>query len=130
MQGRTENLPGPRDDFDSTVFDAGIGYLQPITTHMLLRAEVRYRTDDKGSMPTGSQGTTSNIEEGVYSIGLLFPLGGNAVRPGKQDDAAPAVVATESADEDNEGDNQDRKSDARGKHGTVRVEDGVLDAHY
>src|SRR3546814_5917223 len=49
MQGRTENLPGPRDDFDSTVFDAGIGYLQPITTHMLLRAEARYRTDDKGS---------------------------------------------------------------------------------
>src|SRR3546814_15793502 len=39
MQGRTENLPGPRDDFDSNVFDARIGYLQPLTTHMLRRAE-------------------------------------------------------------------------------------------
>src|SRR3546814_7569095 len=99
MQGRTENLPGPRDDFDSTVFDAGIGYLQPITTHMLLRAEARYRTDDKGSLPTGSKGTTSNFAEGVYSVGLLFPFGGIAVRPGTPEDAATAVVDTESAED-------------------------------
>src|SRR3546814_7687669 len=108
MQGRTENLPGPRDDFDSTVFDAGIGYLQPITTHMLLRAEARYRTDDKGSLPTGSKGTTSNFAEGVYSVGLLFPFGGIAVRPGTPEDRAPCVVDTESADDDNDGVSNDK----------------------
>src|SRR3546814_8106824 len=75
---------------------------------MLLRAEARYRTDDKGSLPTGSKGTTSNFAEGVYSVGLLFPFGGIAVRPGTPEDAATAVVDTESADDDNDGVSNDK----------------------
>src|SRR3546814_2746954 len=75
---------------------------------MLLRAEARYRTDDKGSLPTGSKGTTSNFAEGVYSVGLLFPFGGIAVRPGTPEDAATAVVDTESADADNDGGSNDK----------------------
>jgi OOP family OmpA-OmpF porin len=103
MQGRTESLPGPRDDFDSTVFDVGLGYLQPITAHILLRAEARYRTDDKGGKPTGPKGKTNNFAEGVYSVGLMFPFGGVAVKPGTPEEAATAVVDTESADDDNDG---------------------------
>lgn len=108
MRGRTENLPGPREDFGSTVFDAGIGYLQPITAHMLLRAEARYRTDDKGSEPTGAKGKNSNFAEGVYSVGLMFPFGGIAVKPGTSEEAATAVVDTESADDDNDGVSNDK----------------------
>lgn len=103
MQGRTEGLPGPRHDYDSTVFDAGIGYLQPLTAHLLLRVEARYRTDDKGSQPTGSKGKDSNFAEGVYSVGVLMPFGGVAVKPGTSEEAATAVVDTDSADDDNDG---------------------------
>jgi OOP family OmpA-OmpF porin len=103
MQGRTEGLPGPRHDYDSTVFDVGLGYLQPLTARILLRAEARYRTDDKGSEPTGSKGKNSNFAEGVYSVGLLIPFGGVAVQPGTPEDAAAAVVDTTSTDDDNDG---------------------------
>lgn len=108
MRGRTESLPGPRDDFNSTVFDVGLGYLHPITSHILLRAEARYRTDDKGAKPTGPKGKTSNFAEGVYSVGLLFPFGGVAVRPGTPEEAATAVVDTESVDDDNDGVSNDQ----------------------
>ncbi|NGY05315.1 hypothetical protein [Solimonas terrae] len=108
MKGHTSNLPGPRDSFASTVFDVGVGYLQPITTHMLLRAEARYRTDDKGATPTGAKSTTSNFAEGVYSVGLLFPFGGGATQAGSADEAATAVVDTESADDDNDGVSNDK----------------------
>lgn len=104
MQGRTSDLPGPRGSYDSTVFDVGLGYLQPLTTHLLLRLEARYRTDDKGSEPTGPKGKDSNFAEGVYNIGLLVPFGGGeAVKPGTPEDEAAAVVDTSSSDDDNDG---------------------------
>lgn len=107
MRGRTENLPGPRDDFGSTVFDVGIGYLQPITSSLILRAEARYRTDDKGGTPTGAKGTTNNFAEGVYSVGLLFPFGGIKAQP-TTPEASTAVVDTGSADDDNDGVSNDK----------------------
>lgn len=107
MVGRTSDLPGPRASYDSTAFDVGLGYLQPITKSMLLRAEARYRTDDKGSEPTGAKGKTSNFAEGVYSVGLLFPFGGADDVPPTEE--APVEVASiESSDDDNDGVSNDR----------------------
>ncbi|NKF21448.1 outer membrane beta-barrel protein [Solimonas marina] len=103
MQGKTNGLPGPRHNYDSTVFDAGIGYLQPLTPRIKLRIEARYRTDDKGSEPTGSKGKNSNFAEGVYSVGVLIPFG-HVVTPEPPASETPAaVVDTSSADDDNDG---------------------------
>ncbi|MGH8444810.1 MAG: OmpA family protein [Solimonas sp.] len=101
MAGRTDDLPGSRPNFDSTVYDVGLGYLQPITRHIILRAEARYRTDDKGKEPTGPKNKDSNFAEGVYNIGLLFPFGGHEEKA--QEDDGAAIAATDSGDDDNDG---------------------------
>ncbi|WP_157622842.1 OmpA family protein [Solimonas soli] len=102
MVGHTSDLPGPRANYDSTVYDVGLGYLQPITPHILLRAEARYRTDDKGSLPTGEKGKNSNFAEGVYNIGLLFPFGGTKEAPAAEEPPVE-VASTASSDDDNDG---------------------------
>ncbi|WP_051278510.1 OmpA family protein [Solimonas flava] len=100
MVGHTSDLPGPRANYDSTVFDVGLGYLQPVTRHIMIRAEARYRTDAKGSEPTGAKGKDSNFAEGVYNLGLLFPFG----LPEEQaQDSGAEIAAITSADDDNDG---------------------------
>lgn len=103
MYGRSGDMPGPRHAYDSTVFDVGLGYLQPITPRILLRTEARYRTEDKGGQPTGAKGGHSNFNEGVYNIGLLFPFGDTAVATPPVPEALATVVETGSTDDDNDG---------------------------
>jgi OOP family OmpA-OmpF porin len=64
-------------DYHTTVFDLGVGYLFPIIpNHMLLRAEARYRMDSHGREFLGiHDGDRSAFYEGVFNVGLLFPLG-------------------------------------------------------
>lgn len=103
MAGHTKNLPGPRSSYQSTVFDVGLGYLQPITSHLLIRAEARYRTDDQGRTPTGATATTNSFAEGVYSVGLLVPFGLPKPPPEAAEEPDTSVVDTQSLDDDNDG---------------------------
>ncbi|MGH8460455.1 MAG: OmpA family protein [Stenotrophobium sp.] len=74
--GAGDNLPGPIQNYKSTVFDAGVGYLYPITRNILLRAEARYQMDAHFRGQAGiHSGDKSAFYDGVFNLGLLIPLG-------------------------------------------------------
>jgi OmpA-OmpF porin, OOP family len=76
--GTGENLPGAIPNYRTTVFDSGLGYLLPITPRIILRTEARYRMDAHNRKQAGVQTPPQNNKhfyDGVFNIGLLFPLG-------------------------------------------------------
>lgn len=100
--GETSNLPGVVPDFESTVFDAGLGYLLQVTdAGSALRLEARYRLDSHDEEGAG-EGGDPDFHDAVINIGLLMPLGGGApvVESNVQD---VAVVPVSSGDGDGDG---------------------------
>ncbi|HEX4870970.1 MAG TPA: OmpA family protein [Nevskiaceae bacterium] len=63
-------------DYDSSVFDAGLGYLTAFQlggNPAALRLEARFR-EDAHDEPLAGQGGTDSFEDAVLNVGLLFPL--------------------------------------------------------
>ncbi|HVT36255.1 MAG TPA: OmpA family protein [Nevskiaceae bacterium] len=88
-----KNHPGTIAEYRGTEFDAGLGYLFPITKKILLRAEARYRLDQSNRHDAGVQvppKNNSEFYEGLFNVGLLIPLGSVAAPPA----APPPEVAT------------------------------------
>lgn len=91
--GAGDNLPGPIANYKTTVFNAGVGYLYPITKRILLRAEARYQMDGHFRDQAGvHSGNKSAFYDGVFNLGLLIPLG-TIAEPAPE--AAPEVAVTE-----------------------------------
>lgn len=63
----------------STVFDAGVGYLFPLTQSVFLRVEGRYRMDQHNGKATGDRDHDSY--DGVLNAGIHIPLGTIPVPP-------------------------------------------------
>ena len=85
-------------DYRTTVFDLGVGYLFPITEHILLRTEARYRMDSHGREYLGiHNGEKSAFYEGVFNVGLLIPLGAKSAPPAEPVAPVEVVAAPEVA---------------------------------
>ncbi|HUP92501.1 MAG TPA: OmpA family protein [Solimonas sp.] len=105
--GAMKDHPGPIRNYKTTVFDVGVGYLFPISTRFLIRAEARYRMDAHAREKAG---TTPNdnkaFYEGAFNLGFVMPLGSVEAPV-----AEPAeVVPANTGDSDNDGvlDEQDK----------------------
>ena len=80
--------------YRTTVFDLGVGYLFPITEHILLRTEARYRMDSHGREYLGiHSGERSAFYEGVFNVGVLIPLGAKSAAAPAAPEAPVEVVA-------------------------------------
>lgn len=76
MHGSGEGHPGAIENYDTTIFDSGFGYLIPITSRIALRAEALYRVDAHNRDQAGIQPKdNSDFYDGVFSLGALIPLG-------------------------------------------------------
>ncbi len=100
MYGRTDDHPGAIPNYESTVFDIGAGYLLPLNRHIMIRAEGRYRTDQHDRKDAGTHPGNGAFTDGVFNVGLLFPLGVTPVETAKD---GAEVVAMDSTDGDNDG---------------------------
>ncbi len=100
MYSRTDNHPGAIPNYKSTVFDIGAGYLLPLNRYISIRAEARYRTDQHDRKEAGTTPGNGAFTDGVFNVGLLFPLGVTPV-PSEADTAE--VVALDTTDSDNDG---------------------------
>ena len=70
MYGRTDTHPGPIPNFKSTVFDIGAGYLFPFNSHVALRAEARYRTDQHDRKQAGVGEDNGAFQDALLNVGL------------------------------------------------------------
>lgn len=76
MYGEGKNQPGAVSDYDTTIFDVGLGYLFPVTRKLAVRAEALYRVDAHNERETGVQPKdNSDFYDGVFSIGALYRFG-------------------------------------------------------
>ena len=104
--GTAEDHPGPVPNYHTTIFDSGIGYLFPITPRILLRTEARYRMDSHGREQAGIHtGDKSAFYDGVFNVGLLFPLGvaPSAAAPAAEVASVVEPVAATDGDDDGDG---------------------------
>lgn len=103
---RTSDHPGPVSSYNSTMFDAGIGYLYPITQNILLRGEALYRMDNHGKNNAGVHtGDKSAFYDGIFNIGVLIPFGAEtaaAAAPAETAVVEPAAAPAD-GDDDNDG---------------------------
>ncbi len=96
--GRTRDLPGTTQDYDSVLYGAGLGYLYQITDGgTALRSEVLYRVDTHDSDDAAGH---KNFDEVLVRVGLMFPLGGDKPETTSSVEAAGVVPI---ADDDNDG---------------------------
>lgn len=107
-QGQTNDHPTTPNtvgfDYKETVFDAGVGYLFPLTEYLggfeaSLRAEARYRMDSHHKTVAGNGGV-QEFYEGVLQLGLLIPLGRLPSEAAPQVEVVAPVAA---ADADGDG---------------------------
>jgi OmpA-OmpF porin, OOP family len=76
MHGSGQGHPGLIENYDTTIFDSGLGYLFPITSRIALRAEALYRVDAHNRRSAGIQPKDNrDFYDGVFSLGALIPLG-------------------------------------------------------
>lgn len=82
MRGSGQNHPGVIVNYDSTVFDSGIGYLFAISPRIALRAEALYRMDHHNRRLAGlPSNNAKDFYDGVFSLGLVVPLGTRETEP-------------------------------------------------
>lgn len=138
-EGSTSGAPGARDDYRSTVFDAGVGYhfdLGGMLSGAKLRTEARYRMDSHESHNVGGSGDTEHYD-GVFQIGLQIPIGRYGSDEEDEQDTDDGVsVVSAGGDSDNDGVTDDRDAcpgtpagaivDSRGCE-TDKDGDGVTD---
>ncbi len=104
--GQANKHPGAVSDYSSTIYDAGVGYLLPLSwvgVNFDLRAEAVYRLDSHNKPRTG-QFTTADKQfgESYFSVGALIPLGPE--RPDPEEAEEPVeVVQPQAADSDGDG---------------------------
>ena len=94
--GRFEDHPGADPDYDSTLITLGLGYLfgpfDFIASGISLRAEAALRTDVHSRDQTANS-FNSALNEGLFSLGLLIPLGPAAKPlPPRMDAVAPVKM--------------------------------------
>ncbi|MEC9361924.1 MAG: OmpA family protein [Sinimarinibacterium flocculans] len=103
MYGTAEQHPGAIANYDTTVFDIGAGYLYAFNPHIALRAEARYRTDQHDRKQAGVSPGSGAFTDGVFNIGLLFPLGVTP-EPVEEEEVEVIEPAPVVADVDTDGD--------------------------
>ncbi|MEK6805577.1 MAG: OmpA family protein [Pseudomonadota bacterium] len=104
--GQAEKHPGSVASYTSTIYDAGIGYLVPLSWVGIdfdLRAEAVYRLDAHNKPRTGQfTAADKQFGESVFSVGALIPLG--AATPDPEEAEEPVeVVQPQAADSDGDG---------------------------
>jgi OOP family OmpA-OmpF porin len=108
-RGSAEDQPGAVVDYESTVFDSGIGVLFPILPgagwlpEMSLRAEARYRYDEHNQEQLGNGGDDKSFD-GALTVGLLIPIGAKERTVEETPEPEPEVVEPVApADSDGDG---------------------------
>ncbi len=99
MYGSGSNNPGLIADYESTVFDIGLGYLFSLSDRIKIRTEARYRTDAHDRKEAGIDPGNKHFQDAVLNLGVLLPLGSvvpPAEAPVEVVEAAPAVAAADS----------------------------------
>lgn len=108
------NAPGVQSDYRTTLFEPGIGWLQPLGDwlgyEIAVRAEARYRMDAHNDSELG-QGPSKEFYEGVANVGVQIPLGKLPVQEAPAEEVA--VVEPQVTDTDGDGvpDDQDQCPD-------------------
>lgn len=101
--GETRGLPGAVPDYESAVFDAGLGYLLQVSdAGSAVRLEARYRMDVHDEELAG-EGGSDEFHDALFSLGLILPLGGNDAPTVESNVDEAAVVPVSAADDDNDG---------------------------
>ncbi|WP_370306031.1 OmpA family protein [Sinimarinibacterium flocculans] len=105
--GRFEDHPGADPEYDSALVTLGLGYLLGpfdfIASGISLRAEAALRTDIHSRDQTADSFNNA-LNEGLFNLGLLIPLG-PAARPLPPPEPEPVAVVepVEVADSDGDG---------------------------
>lgn len=105
--GQASKHPGAVESYTSTIYDAGVGYLFPLSwlgADFDLRGEAVYRLDAHNKPRTG-QFTAGDKQFGevLFNLGLLIPLGPSP-GPNLEDAEEPVeVVQPKAADSDGDG---------------------------
>lgn len=82
MHGAGEGHPGLIANYDTTLFDSGVGYLLPLSSRIALRAEALYRIDAHNRGSAGIQPKENkDFYDGVFSLGTLIKLGSTPPPP-------------------------------------------------
>lgn len=103
-RGSGKGQPGVIRDYQTTVFDSGVGYLFPITSRILLRLEGRYHMDALNREKSGVQPKKNTaFYDGVFNAGVLIPLGTMEHTAPPVEEAPAEVVPTDSNDSDGDG---------------------------
>ncbi len=104
--GQANKHPGSVENYTSTVFDFGGGYLLPLSVIGVdfdLRGEAVYRLDAHNKPRTGQfTAADKQFGEAVFSAGLLIPLGPPPA-PDREAEEPVEVVQPQSADSDGDG---------------------------
>jgi OmpA-OmpF porin, OOP family len=76
MFGEADGAPGLVADYDTTIFDVGVGYLFPVARKLAIRAEALYRIDSHNEDEAGVQpNDNSDFYDGVFSLGAVYRFG-------------------------------------------------------
>ena len=76
MIGEANSAPGLVADYDTTIFDVGVGYLFPVARKLAIRAEALYRVDSHNEDQAGIQpNDNSDFYDGVFSLGAIYRFG-------------------------------------------------------
>lgn len=105
--GRFEDHPGADPEYDSVLITLGLGYLLGpfdfIVSGISLRAEAALRTDIHSRDQTADSFNNA-LNEGLFNLGLLIPLGPAAKPlPPPEPDPVAVVEPVEVADTDGDG---------------------------
>ena len=103
--GRFEDHPGADPEYDSALITLGLGYLVGpfdfIASGISVRAEAALRTDAHSRDQTADS-INNALNEGLFSLGLLIPLG-PAEKPLPPPEPEPVQVVEAVADTDGDG---------------------------
>jgi OmpA-OmpF porin, OOP family len=76
MHGSGQDAPGLIRNYDTTLFDAGVGYLLPVTRKLAIRGEALYRKDNQNRREAGVQpGDNRDFYDGVFNVGIVYRFG-------------------------------------------------------
>jgi OmpA-OmpF porin, OOP family len=92
-------------DYDSTVYDAGLGYLANFALFgnpAALRIEARYRLDEHDTPGMGDGSEAKRFADGVISAGVMFPLFYSPPPPPPAPEPEPVQIV-QVADSDGDG---------------------------
>lgn len=110
--GRFEDHPGADPEYDSALLTLGLGYLLGpfdfVASGISVRAEAALRTDIHGRDQTADSFNNA-LNEGLFNLGLLIPLGPGPQPPPPEPE--PVVVVPPVAVADSDGDGVNDPSD-------------------